>query len=110
MAHVSTDNISEPLKFSSCIMSVLSATKRNKADEGIESNGQIMLFWDVVFKEVLSIKETFEQKSERSEKVSHTVIQGRAFPHGRNFKSEGSVGRACVKCLRNPGEFSVAGK
>lgn len=73
MAHVPTDNISESLKFSSYVMSVLSATKRNKADKGIESNGQIMLFWDVVSKEVLSTKETFEQKSERIEKLSHAV-------------------------------------
>ena len=73
MAHVPTDNISESLKFSSYVMSVLSATKRNKADKGIESNGQIMLFWDVVSKEVLSTKETFEQKSEIIEKLSHAV-------------------------------------
>lgn len=73
MAHVPTDNISESLKFSSYVMSVLSATKRNKADKGIESNGQIMLFWDVVSKEVLSTTETFEQKSERIEKLSHAV-------------------------------------
>lgn len=80
MAHVSTDNISELLKLSSSIMSVLSAIKENKADKGIESNGQIMLFLDVVFREGLSTEETFEQKSERSEKVSRAVIWGRAFP------------------------------
>ena len=74
MAHLSTDNISELLKLSSYIMSVLSAIKKNKADKGIESNGQIMLFLDVVFKEGLSTEETFEQKSERSEKVSRAVI------------------------------------
>ena len=33
-----------------------------------------MLFWDVVFKSVLSTKETFEQKSEIGEKMSHAAI------------------------------------
>lgn len=74
MAYASTVNISALLKFSSYTMSGPIAIKKNKADKGIESNGQIILFWDVVFKEGLSSKETFEQKSERSEKVSHAVI------------------------------------
>lgn len=74
MAHVSTDSISELLKFSSCVMAVLSVIKKNKTDKGIESNGQLMLFWDAVFKEDLFTKETFEQKSERSEKVSQAVM------------------------------------
>lgn len=65
---------SELLKFSSYIMLVLSAIKKNKVDKGIESNGQIILFLDVGFKEGLSTKETFEQKSERIEKMSHAVI------------------------------------
>lgn len=56
MAYVSTVNISELLKFSSYIMSVLSAIKKNKADKGIESNGKIILFLDVMFKEGLSTK------------------------------------------------------
>lgn len=55
-------------------MLVLSAIKKNKVDKGIESNGQIILFLDVGFKEGLSTKETFEQKSERIEKMSHAVI------------------------------------
>lgn len=61
------DNISELLKFSGHIMSVLSAIKKNKAEKRIVSNGQIMLFLDMAFKEGLSTKETVEQKSERSE-------------------------------------------
>lgn len=88
-------------------MAVLSAIKKNKADKGIKSNGQIMLFLDVVFKKGLSSKETFEQKSERSKKVSHAVVWGRAFPRGRNYKRKGSVERACVKCLKNLRAFSM---
>lgn len=56
------------------MMLVLSAIKKNKADKGIEGNGQIILFLDLGFKEDLSTNETFEQKSERRKKVSHAVI------------------------------------
>lgn len=89
-------------------MLVLSATKKNKADKGIEGNRQIILFLDLEFKEGLSTNESFEQKYERRKKLSHAVIQGKAFPRGSYYKRKGSVGRACVKCLRNRREFSVA--
>lgn len=94
MAHVSTDNISELLKISSYIMSVLSVIKKNKTDKGIESNGKIRLFLDVGFKE-----ETSEQKSKRIAKVSHAVISKGGLFHMEETTKENVLWREHVSSV-----------